>query len=393
MTLPPASQPRRVRIERGIYRNPATGRLEIEYTDEAGRLRWKTVEGGIAKSRRARAVAQRCRRSFADVAEEWLAGQTRLRWRTYEGYERALDRHLLPRLGERAITTIDEDVVVELIAELELEGLAGWTIRGILVPLGRVLAFAVRRKLMPHNPVRRLKRSERPRVNRREMRILRADEIEALLRAAAPAYLPILAMALFTGLRLGELLGLCWGDVDLDARLVHVRRQLDRLGDYTEPKTPRASRTVVLSPSLAALLAEHRRSSAWTAASDPVFATASGRPMHYRNVTRRGLAAAVAAAGLNSGLEPPLRFHDVRHNYAALLIAQDLNVVYVSRQLGHVYPSFTLNTYGGLFERAEHARRASEGLEAAFPAALRAAVGDKHRAATPRPVGGSAVWS
>lgn len=92
--------------------------------------------------------------------------------------------------------------------------------------------------------------------------------------------------------------------------------------------------------------------------------------MHYRNVARRGLAEAVAAAGLDVALAPRLRFHDLRHTYAALPIAQGLNVIFVSRQLGHVYPSFTLNTYGGLFERAEHGRRAVEGLEAAFRRAL-----------------------
>ena len=61
-----------------------------------------------------------------------------------------------------------------------------------------------------------------------------------------------------------------------------------------------------------------------------------------------------------------LRFHDLRHTFASLLIAQGLNVVFVSRQLGHASPSFTLDVYGGLFDRAEHARRATDGLEADF---------------------------
>lgn len=362
--------PRRVRVERGIYRSPSTGRLEITYSDGTGRTRWKMVGGSLAQARLARAEAQHSWRSFARGAEEWLAEQTRLRPRTYEGYARALDRHIFPRIGKRPIATVDEDAIVRIIVELEVQGLSGWTIRGILVPLGRVLTYATRRKLIPYNPLRRLERSERPRVVRREMRILRPDEIEALLQAAPLPYRPILATAVFTGLRQSELLGLVWGDVDLEGEVLHVRRQLDRNGGYSPPKTPRAVRTVVLNPSLAALLAEHRRTSGWAAPSDPVFTTQTGRPIHYRNVTRRGLAAAIAAAGLDSEFEPPLRFHDLRHTYAALLIAQGLSPVFVSRQLGHCYPAFTLNAYGGLFDGAEHSRRASNGLEAVFPQAL-----------------------
>jgi Phage integrase, N-terminal SAM-like domain len=128
--------PRRLRVERGIYRSPSTGRLEIEYTDNTGRVRWKTVGGNLVQARLARAEAQRSRRSFADVAEEWLAGQTRLRRRTFEGYATALDRHLFPRIGKCSITAIDEEAIVRIVAELEAQGLAGWTVRGILVPLG-----------------------------------------------------------------------------------------------------------------------------------------------------------------------------------------------------------------------------------------------------------------
>jgi integrase len=65
-----------------------------------------------------------------------------------------------------------------------------------------------------------------------------------------------------------------------------------------------------------------------------------------------------------------LRFHDLRHTFASLLIAQGLNVVFVSRQLGHASPSFTLNVYGGLFDRAEHARRATNALETNFSQTL-----------------------
>jgi integrase len=377
---PEPKQPRRVRVERGIYKSPATGGYEIQFTDSTGRCRWQRVPGGLREARLAKAeistrlgrgdLVVRANRTLEDVGEEWLAAQHHLRPRTRQLYRTALDRHIYPRLGRRRIGEVNPDRIAAFILELEQAGLAGWTIRGILTPLGRILGYAARRGLIPDNPIRRLERGERPTTVRREFRMLRPDEIDALLRAATPSYRAILATAIFTGLRQGELLGLTWADIDFGEAVVHVRRQLDRTGERTAPKTAKASRDVILMPSLAKLLREHKLASAHSQAHDPVFATLMGRPMHFRNVTRRGLAAAVAKAGLATEGEPRLRFHDLRHCFASLLIAQGLNVVFISRQLGHASPSFTLDVYGGLFDRAEHGRRATEGLEAAFAATL-----------------------
>jgi integrase len=93
------------------------------------------------------------------------------------------------------------------------------------------------------------------------------------------------------------------------------------------------------------------------------------RPLYYRNLIR-GLRLALTKAGLDGEGQLRLRFHDLRHTYASLLIAHGLNVVFISHQLGHASPSFTLEVYGGLFDRAEHARRARDKLEAAFGAML-----------------------
>src|SRR5205807_7638962 len=133
-------------------------------------------------------------------------------------------------IGDVPIRELDEDTIAHVIADLQAQGLAGWTIRGILVPLGRVLAHATRRGIITDNPMRRLERRERPRVGRREMRILTPEEINALLAVARPTYRTLLATAVFTGLRQGELLGLQWADVDSGTGIVHVRRQLDRSG-------------------------------------------------------------------------------------------------------------------------------------------------------------------
>src|SRR4051794_21806821 len=318
-------QPRRVRVERGIYKSPATGGYEIQYTDSSGRVRWQHVPGGLREARLAKAEVQtrlgrggplgRAALALEEVGEEWLAAQHHLRPRTRQLYRTALDRHIYPRLGRRRIGDINPDRLAAFILELERTGLAGWTIRGILTPLGRVLGYAARRGLIPDNPIRRLERGERPSTVKREFRILRPDEIDAILRAATPSYRAILATAIFTGLRQGELLGLTWSDINFEIGAIHVRRQLDRTGERTVPKTPQALRAVILMPSLAKLLREHKLAAGYSRPNDPVFATLTGHPMHFRNVSRRGLGAALTRAGLDGEGEARLRFHDLRHTF------------------------------------------------------------------------------
>jgi hypothetical protein len=88
--------------------------------------------------------------------------------------------------------------------------------------------------------------------------------------------------------------------------------------------------------------------------------------LNWRHVERRGMDTAANRAGLNNGTAPKLRFHDLRHTFASLLIAQNANVVFVSRQVGHASVATTLNVYAHLFDGAEHAESTSAKLEASF---------------------------
>jgi len=150
------------------------------------------------------------RATIAEVADIWLAAQTQLRPRTRASYESLLRVHVIPRIGRLRIAEITEDDVAFVIAEMQKGGSEAWTVRTALTPLGRVLSYAARRGLIESNPMRRLERGERPSPVRREMRILQREEIHALVDAADPRYRPLLATAVFTGMRLGELLGLAW---------------------------------------------------------------------------------------------------------------------------------------------------------------------------------------
>jgi integrase len=248
-----------------------------------------------------------------------------------------------------------------MIARLRAQGLAPKTINGALVPLGRILAHALRRDYITDNPLRRLEQHERPRIYKRDQRVLDHHEIARLLDASLPRYRPLLTMAIYTGMRHSELLGLTWADLDLDNGLIHVRYQLSRARLHNPArrvrlKTNAATRDIPLLPQLNALLKRHKLASRHSTDSDYVFTTATGGPLYCGNVERRGLRRAAHDAGLNTDDRPRLRLHDLRHTFAShLIIDLKLDIAQVSRILGHARPSITLDTYTHLFNQASHA--------------------------------------
>ncbi len=201
---------------------------------------------------------------------------------------------------------------------------------------------------------------------RREFPSLDHEAVGRLIAATPDRYRVLVAVSVLTGLRQGESLGLRWQDVDVREGVIRVRRQLDRGGALVEPKTQAAKRDVPIPASLARMLAEHRLASRHSAETDFVFCSMAGTPHDPRNVDRSGLRPAVAAAGL-----PHLRWHDLRHVAASLLIAEGASVGHVSRLLGHANPAITLQTYSHAFASAEHDERTRERMEAAFGEVLR----------------------
>ena len=310
--------------------------------------------------------------TFADFAARWLEQVGGLRPTSKAWYEGALRLHANPKIGRLKMSELTVDDIAGLIDHLQREGLAPTTIRSVLVPVNRVIEHGIRRGALSTNPVHGLERHERPKVQREEMRFLNAGEIDALLTHAADRYRTLLATAIFTGLRSGELLGLPWSDVDFDEGLVHVRQQVHRSGLSAPLKTRNAQRAVLLMPALGRMLSEHRAGSSYSQASDYVFTRPDGRPMHPDSVRRLGLHPAVKRAGIDTAGKPRLRFHDLRHTFASLLIAQGVNVAFASRQLGHASVSTTLNVYTHLFDHAEHAATVLERLEGRFGETLRA---------------------
>ncbi|MBA3735677.1 MAG: site-specific integrase [Actinobacteria bacterium] len=294
--------------------------------------------------------------TFAVVAEHWFASKHRLRPYTRINYRATLDRILIPRFGAKKIAAITKADIVGLIYDLEKQGLAATTITDYMKPLCGTLKYAVEEGLITANPCSRLSRDDRPRAQSRKADHVWSDEEMAALIAAAEYlarrpearadYTPLLRVALATGLRLGELLGLQWGDVDLPAGELHVRRQWTRLGEYAEPKTKAALRRVPLSADVVKYLAEFKLRSTQSNDGDPLFASKLGRPLTHRNASRRGFEKAAEHAEIEG-----VSFHDMRHAFASRMIDRGISSTVLAKILGHESSTITERRYIHLFDR------------------------------------------
>jgi integrase len=228
-------------------------------------------------------------------------------------------------------------------------GLSPATVKKIHVVLHKVLSQAVKWSLVPRNVT---EAATAPRPSPKEMRPLRAEEVRKLLEAAKSDRLDALwVLAVHTGMRQGELLALKWTDVDLEAGKIGVRRTLTReSGHYTlgEPKTKRSRRTIKLTGAATQALRAHlgRQMEDIDRLGDLyrdqglVFASDSGAPLNPSNVRNRNLRRLTRQAGL-----PQIRFHDLRHTCATLLLSKNVHPKIVQEMLGHATVAITLDTY------------------------------------------------
>jgi integrase len=210
----------------------------------------------------------------------------------------------LPRLGRRRLALITADDVVAVMRDLQADGLSPWTVKRILGALSCVFTFALRRGYINAHPFDRLERDERPHPLSSDQRVLTRTELAHLFAACPRRYQPLLLTEAFTGMRLSEVLGLSWDDVDFAAGVVHVRHQLARgrrgvPPHRTSPKSSASVREIPLLPQLAAVLRQHKRRSSFTRGSDYVFATGNGTPFLHHNVSKRVLRRAATGAGLD----------------------------------------------------------------------------------------------
>jgi integrase len=271
---------------------------------------------------------------------------------TYRAYESIVRLHLMPTVGHQPLARLTPQYVQAALQQRATGALAGkpCAVQRMRDTLRSALKYALRCGVVVRNAAAL---AEPPRYARPEVRPFTPEEARAFLAAIRGERLEALyAVALALGLRQGEALGLTWDDVDLAARTIHVRQQLQRVDGQLrrcDLKTPQSRRTLLLPPILLAVLVAHRerqraeRHLAGAQWREPiatlVFTTTIGTPLQSRTVVKQ-FHALVARAGLRRQ-----RFHDLRHCCATLLLAQGVSLRVIMETLGHNQIAVTMNTY------------------------------------------------
>lgn len=297
---------------------------------------------------------------LSEYLDQWFPlYQPTLRPRTAQDYQRYLNRYIHPHLGKIKLGHLSPLKIDQYYRDLmEIEGKSSITIRHIHRVLHRALAFAVEKRVMPMNPAQGATLPESP---RKEMSFLSPDEARRFLEVAKGSpYELIFYLAIKTGMRQAELFGLQWKDVNWLRSTLHVRRQVHyRPGGeilFSEPKTKAGIRTIPLSNATLNKIRAHKTivdrlpeltSQVWQD-HDLIMPTQAGTP-HYQGNIRKIFKTLLTQAGLKI-----IRFHDLRHTAASIMLNAGLPIIQVSRMLGHASVSITLDTYGHFIPSMHH---------------------------------------
>ena len=280
----------------------------------------------------------------------WLKNSVKMsvKQKTYESYEYLVHKHLITTLGAKKLKSLTPDQVQDFYQWKLDEGLSRRTVQLIHTTLSKALKSAVKQGIAPRNVAEAV---DAPRPQKKDIQPLTSQQTKIFLNTVKGNRLEALyILAITTGLRQGELLGLRWEDVDLEGSVVRVRQQLTRTKaglSFTSPKNGRG-RNVALMESTAEALREHRkmqtdeRQKMGNLCEDMglVFASTVGTPLHVRNITYRSFRPLLKQAGLSQ-----IRFHDLRHTFATLCLTSGTHPKIVQEMLGHSDISVTLNVY------------------------------------------------
>lgn len=282
----------------------------------------------------------------ADFMNRWVDDSARpsVRPRTYQIYKWLIEKHINPRIGGVRLDKLSPVHVQGWLTTMERDGCSGRLRQMAMARLNKALKQAVRWGLVPRNVCEAV---DKPKAPRKEFTVLDQKQVKLFLEQAKTDDLYALyALAVTTGLRQGELLGLRWKDVDFKGGAISIRQILQEDNPtgkitFAEPKSARSRRRVDLPQIAIAALREHRKKMlALGHHADLVFCDSRGNPIRKSNLTRRSFKPILTAAKL-----PDIRFHDLRHTAATLLLAEGVHPKVVQERLGHASIVLTLDTY------------------------------------------------
>lgn len=287
---------------------------------------------------------------------------------TVQGYKHVIFTHINPDLGNVNLKHLRPEHLQKYYAGRLSRGLSTTTVRHHAMILHRVLEHAVKWGLLARNPADAV---SPPKMRHTEMKILQQSDIEVVLAETQKTpYYALYFTALMTGMRLSELLGLRWSDVNLPLAELSVNRAMHRLQNheviYRTPKTEKSRRVVALSPVTCKVLRDHWESQAGLRAHfntsvrdiDLVFSELNGRPYIPHTISQawRRIVRRLDLKGV--------RFHDLRHTCASMLLQQGVHPKIVQERLGHSSISITLDLYSHVVPGLQHA--AADKMDAIF---------------------------
>jgi len=294
--------------------------------------------------------------TVGDYLKEWLPGvKSQVKPSTWESYRSYTERHLIPSLGAIRLQDLKPGHLKALYGELKDGGRKDGGQGGLSTRSIRYIHAIVRLALRDAVTEGRLQRNvallvKPPKLVQGEMKAWTGPEAQTFLAHVKDDRLfAAWALALSTGMRKGEILGLRWSDVDLECSKLTVNQTLISIGHKVQistPKTERSQRPIDLDAETVRILRAHKAKQAeeWLALgagrSGLVFTTETGEWIHpdaFGNIFER--------LGKSAGV-PRIRFHDCRHTFASLALAAGVNVLVVSKRLGHSSVAFTLDVYG-----------------------------------------------
>lgn len=283
--------------------------------------------------------------------DAWLEDTVKpnLRYKTYEHYRWCI-KHVRAEIGGISIRKLTPQHIQRFHAKKRAEGCAPQSVKHFHRMLGKALNDAVKWGLIERNVVSLV---STPRVPRPDMCVLTAEQAQKFLTEATGNFLEALfVLAITTGARVGELLGISWSDVNLQTGKLQIRRALGRQAKmglvFSEPKTERSRRTIHLTELAIDALKKHQlRQQQLKGYGEPgwnehnlVFCNHFGKPFDHSCLVKDYFRPLLAKVGL-----PPIRFHDLRHTAATLMFQLDVHPKVVQEMLGHSSISVTLDTY------------------------------------------------
>jgi integrase len=352
------------------------GKWVVDYRDSRGRRHWETKDDKKAAQDRLAEILKGGgreiidNRTFEEYGNWWLENCAKgsIKASTYQEYEAVLRKHVYPLLGSIRFMEVRRPMIRELIARKKAEGYEQSTIRNIMAPVRGMFFQAIEDGITEKNPASRIgKLNKRDRDKpQKKINPLTSREVQTLTKATEEkkylSWYPLLLCACRTGARMGELIALKGIDIDFKGGFIHVQRNLSRgkLSVTKSGKDRRVDMSVMLANTLEELLsrrraetlreemkkpAEERRDAA-TVVNEVMegwlFPSPQGMqidPSNLRKLFNRLL--------IDAKLRR-VRFHDLRHTFASLLLSQGESPAYVKEQMGHSSIQVTVDIYGHL---------------------------------------------